>query len=48
MREGINLEFTKVLGGRVEKLRRNGRMSVIDYKNSRILNLCRREKFAYM
>lgn len=39
IREGINLNFTKLLGGRMEKHEGNGRVSVIDYKNCRILNL---------
>lgn len=42
IRERVYLDFTKPLGGRMEKHRGNGKMSIIDYKNSRILNLYRK------
>ena len=48
IREGINLDFIKLLGGRMEKHRGNGKVSVIDYENSRIVNLYRKETFVYI
>lgn len=48
IREGINLDLTKPLGGRMEKHRGNGKMSVINYMNSRIVNSCRKETFVYV
>lgn len=38
IREGVNLDFTKPLGG-MEKHEENGRVSVIDYQNGRISNV---------
>lgn len=45
IREGVNLDFTKPLGG-MEKHEGNGRVNVIDYKNGRISNVYK--KFAYI